>query len=185
MFPTAHSKVLLPHEINQIEQIFVDVLRGLGLSRNSEAAEAIAIRILNCYQGGVRESGVLKHMIGYYKLAALEENADSLPHGNHEVSIQEITGQLLSPDELYTLQRTFDRVCVWCSIPRYGKRTESLARHIADQFRSGVSDEAALFDSAMWREQTSRSSIYQSAGTMLEWTGWNSRRSSGDDPNPT
>ena len=43
-----------PHEINQIEQIFVNVLRGLGLARNSEAAEAIAIRILNCYQGGVR-----------------------------------------------------------------------------------------------------------------------------------
>ncbi|MGO4619021.1 hypothetical protein AB4Z34_05265 [Ensifer sp. 2YAB10] len=71
MSPTTNSKVLLPHEINQIEQIFVDVLRGLGLSRNSEAAEAIARRIISCYQGGTRESGALKHMIGYYKSAAL------------------------------------------------------------------------------------------------------------------
>lgn len=30
-----------------------------------------------------------------------------------------------SPDELDMLQRTFDRVCIWCSIPRYGKRVLS------------------------------------------------------------
>lgn len=162
MSPTTHSKVLLPHEINQIEQIFVDVLRGLGLSRNCEAAEAIGRRIISCYQGGTRESGALKHMIGYYKSAAVEENADSLTRGTREVSIQEITGQPLSPDELDMLQRTFDRACIWCRIPRSGKRAESLARHIANQFRNGVSDEAALFDNAMWREQTSRSSFYQS-----------------------
>ncbi len=45
MSPTTNSKMLLPHEIDQIDQIFKDVLRGLGLSRNSEAAEAIAVSI--------------------------------------------------------------------------------------------------------------------------------------------
>ncbi|KRD56461.1 hypothetical protein [Ensifer sp. Root278] len=149
---TTNSKVLLPHEINQIEQIFVDVLRGLGLSRNSEAAEAIARRIISCYQSGTRESGALKHMIGYYKSAALEENADSLSHGNQAVSIREIADQPLSADELDMLQRTFDRVCIWCSIPRYGKRADRLARHITEQFRQGLWDEAALFESAMWLE---------------------------------
>ncbi|KSV78217.1 hypothetical protein N182_21280 [Sinorhizobium sp. GL2] len=42
---------------------------------------------------------------------------------------------------------------IWCSFPRYGKRSERLARHIADQFRSGIRDEAALFESAMWLEK--------------------------------
>lgn len=73
MSPTTNSTTLLPHEIDQIDQIFADILRGLGLSRKSEAAEAIAIRIINCYQGGVRESGALKQMIGFYKSAALRQ----------------------------------------------------------------------------------------------------------------
>lgn len=42
-------------------------LRGLGLPRNCEAAEAIARRIISCYQGGA-----LKYMIGYYKSAAVD-----------------------------------------------------------------------------------------------------------------
>jgi len=87
MSPTTNSKMLLPHEIDQIDQIFVDMLRGLGLTRNSEAAEAMARRIINCYQGGTRESGALKHMVSYYKSAALEENADALSHSNQEISI--------------------------------------------------------------------------------------------------
>lgn len=56
MSPTTNSKALLPHEINQIDQIFVDVLRGLGLSRDCEAAEVIARRLISCYQDGAWES---------------------------------------------------------------------------------------------------------------------------------
>ena len=164
MSPTTNSKMLLPHEIDQIDQIFKDVLRGLGLSRSSEAAEAIASRIINCYQGGVRESGALKHMIAFYKSAALDPNADTLQQGNQEVSMEEIAGGLnsrITPDELDMLQRTFDRVCIWCSIPRHGKRADLLARYITDQFREGLSDEAALFGDAMWREQNSEAARYR------------------------
>lgn len=163
MSPTTNSKALLPHEINQIDQIFVDVLRGLGLSRNSEAAEVIARRLISCYQGGTRESGALKYIIGFYKSAAMDGNPNVLRQGNREVSMQEIAGGLnsrISQEELDMLQRTFDRVCTWCSIPRYGKPAERLARDIADQYRKGLSDEVALFDNAMWLQQTSHSAKY-------------------------
>lgn len=60
----------------------------------------------------------------------------------------------ISEDEIDVLQRV-DRVCIWCSIPRSGKRADSLARYITAQFRMGLSDETALFEDAMWREQMS------------------------------
>ncbi len=165
MLPTASSKVLLPHEIDEIEQIFLDVLRGLGVPRNSEAAEAIAIRIINCYQGGVRESGALKNMIGFYKTQALNENSDAVTLSKRLVSMEEIAGALntrIIHDELEMLQRTFDRVCTWCGIPPYGKRANRLARDIIDEFGNGLSDEAALFENAMWREQNSDAATYPS-----------------------
>ncbi|QRY66366.1 hypothetical protein JVX98_03855 (plasmid) [Ensifer sp. PDNC004] len=73
MSTTTHSTTLSSHDIDEIDQIFVDMRRGLGLTRNSEAAEAIARRIVNCYQGGDRESGALQHIIDYYKSAALRQ----------------------------------------------------------------------------------------------------------------
>ena len=85
----------------------------------------------------------------------LSLHGNSLSHGDQAVSIREIADQPLSADELDMLQRTFDRVCVWCSIPHYGKRAERVARHITDQFRKGMIDEAELFDSAMWLERNS------------------------------
>ncbi|KSV66131.1 hypothetical protein N185_32725 [Sinorhizobium sp. GW3] len=67
-----------------------------------------------------------------------------------------------SPDELDTLQRTFDRVCTWSSIARYGRRAEQLSWHIVDQFREGLTDEDALFESAIWFGQNSGASQYHS-----------------------
>lgn len=46
------AKMLLPHEMNEIDQIFGDILRERGLTRDCEAASTIAKRILNCYQRG-------------------------------------------------------------------------------------------------------------------------------------
>ncbi len=156
MHSLQRSKALLPHEMNEIDQIFQDILRERGLSRDCETAEVIARRILNCYQRGIRESGALKYITGFDKRSVAHTNAKALVHGNPESSMQEVAGEPtteISPDELDMLQRTFDRVCIWCSIPRYGKRAHRLARYITDQFRHGVSDEAALFESAMWQEQ--------------------------------
>lgn len=147
---------LLPHEMNEIDHVFQDILRERGLSRDCETAEAIARRILSCYLRGIRESGALKNAIGFETSSAPEANAVALGHGNSEVSMRDIASEptiQISPDELDMLQRTFDRVCIWCSIPHYGKRAERLARHITDQFRKGITDEAALFDNAMWLEK--------------------------------
>ncbi|WDZ75434.1 hypothetical protein PWG15_12485 [Ensifer adhaerens] len=158
MSSTTRQMALLPHEMNEIDQIFQDVLRERGLSRDCETAEAIARRILNCYQKGIRESAAVKCEIGLERRA--QANAGMVDQVNPEVSMQEIAAGptvQISPDELDMLQRTFDRVCIWCSIPRYGKRAERLAWHITDQFRKGMTDEAALFDSAMWLERISDS----------------------------
>jgi len=150
------SMALLPHEMNEIDQIFLVILRERGLSRDCETAEVIARRIFSCYQRGIRESSALKYMTGFDKRSVAPVNAEALVHGNPEISMQEIAKEpaaQISPDELDMLQRTFDRVCIWCSIPRYGKRAERLARHITDQFRDGMGDEAVLFESAMWLEK--------------------------------
>ena len=77
------------------------------------------------------------------------------------LNISREKGAQISPDELDMLQRTFDRVCIWCSIPRYGKRADRLARHITDQFRKGLSDEAALFENAMWLEKNTDAARYR------------------------
>ncbi len=56
------------------------------------------------------------------------------------------------------LQRTFDRVCIWCSIPCYSERADRLVRHLTRQFRRGLSDETALFETAMWLEKNADAS---------------------------
>ncbi|KSV66081.1 hypothetical protein N183_33585 [Sinorhizobium sp. Sb3] len=164
MHSLPRSMTLLPHEVNEIDRIFQDILRERGLSRDCESAEVIARRIFSCYQRGIRESGALKYMTGFDKRSVAPSNAAAVIHGIPEVSLQQIAGEpafQISPDELDMLQRTFDRVCTWCSIPRYGKRAQMLARNIIEQFRNGVSDEAALFESAMWQEQHSNVAQYQ------------------------
>ncbi|WP_143348244.1 hypothetical protein [Ensifer adhaerens] len=156
MFDTANARAFLPHEMNQIEQVFREILRERGLARDCEMAETIARRIFSCYQRGIRERGALKYTIGFDLRAAVQADADRPVHVSQETSMQEIArepdGQI-GPDDLDMLQRTFDRVCIWCDIPRYGKRADRLARHITGQFRRGVSDERVLFENAMWLEQ--------------------------------
>ncbi len=163
MYLATNQTVLLPHEMNQIEQIFGEVLRERGLTRQCKSAEAIAKRLMDLYLSGVRESVALRY------LAYLDEPVASRPWQNarplvEEVSILHISrekGAQISPDELDMLQRTFDRVCIWCGIPRYGKRADRLARHITDQFRKGLSDEAALFENAMWLEKNTDAARYR------------------------
>ncbi len=50
MFSTANPKALLPHEMNQIEQIFTDILRARGLPRDCETARSIARQLISGYQ---------------------------------------------------------------------------------------------------------------------------------------
>ncbi len=157
MSPTSRPMALLPHEIDQIDHVFQDILRERGLPRDCETAEAIAKRILTCYQSGIRERGALKYTVGFDISSVATSTAGPL-QGKPEVSMQEITTDStikISPNELDMLQRTFDRVCTWCSIPRYGKRAERLARHITEQFSTGLRDESALFESAMWLDRNS------------------------------
>ncbi|WDZ81870.1 hypothetical protein PWG15_33760 (plasmid) [Ensifer adhaerens] len=163
MSSTTRQMALLPHELNKIDQVFQDILQERGLPRNCEAAEVIARRLLGYYQRGIRESGALKYMTASDKRP--EALGAFLLGNNPEVSTHRVAADPtihISPDELDMLQRTFDRVCLWCSIPRYGKRAERLARHLTNQFRDGVNDEAALFDSAMWLEQNSDRDRYRS-----------------------
>ncbi|KSV95174.1 hypothetical protein N184_35385 [Sinorhizobium sp. GL28] len=67
MHSLPRSMALLPHEMNEIDRIFQDILRERGLSQDCETAEVIARRILSCYQRGIRESGALKYMTGFDK----------------------------------------------------------------------------------------------------------------------
>lgn len=157
MYLTTNPRALLPHEMNQIEQIFKEILRERGLTRQCEEAEAVAKRLMDLYLSGVREGIALRY------LAYLDEPVAIRPWQNvrpvvEEVSMLDITrqeGAQIGPEEIDMLQRTFDRVCIWCSIPRYGKRADRLARHITDQFRKGMRDETALFENAIWLEQNS------------------------------
>ncbi|MFK0277454.1 hypothetical protein ACIQUG_27510 [Ensifer sp. NPDC090286] len=152
-----NSTALLPHELTQLELVFRDVLRARGLSRQSEDAEVIARRLIEAYQSGVRESGALRRLAGASELL-IPRKANQASNSDREVSIRAIArephGQI-TPDELDMLQRTFDRVCIWCGIPRFGKRADRLARYLTDQFRCGERDEDSLFASGMWMEQTS------------------------------
>lgn len=47
MYSTAHAQALLPHDMNRIEQVFAEILRERGLSRDCAMAEAIARRIFS------------------------------------------------------------------------------------------------------------------------------------------
>ncbi|WP_199773021.1 hypothetical protein [Ensifer adhaerens] len=130
MFTMTGSTTLLPHEIDEIDHIFQDILRERGLSQDCEAAEAIARRILSYYQRGVRDSGALKRAFGFDKRSVTQGNLDALVHVNPVATMQEVaggSGNQISPDDLEMLQRTFDRVCIWCGVPRYGKRADRLA----------------------------------------------------------
>ncbi|MCK3779652.1 hypothetical protein MZK49_23430 [Ensifer sesbaniae] len=152
MFSTANPKALLPHEMNQIEQIFTDILRARGLPRDCETARSIARQLISGYQRGIRDSVALKYMIGFDKSSVSGTDADIPDQGGQEVSAQEIASGMnspIGPDDLDMLQRVIDRVCTCCSIPRRGKRADRLARHLTDQFRRGMSDEGALFEAAM------------------------------------
>lgn len=158
MNSTANPKALLPHEMNEIARIFSEILSERGLPRDCEAAEAIAARLLSCYQEGIRESGALKYTVALDLRSVSNENADIVDAGSPEVSMRQIAGASdseIGPDNLEMLQRTFDRVCIWCNIPRYGKRADRLARSLTAQFRKGMSDETSLFEHAMWLEQRS------------------------------
>ncbi|OCP04581.1 hypothetical protein BBX50_25170 [Ensifer sp. LC11] len=141
--------------MNQIEQVFSEILRERGLPRDCEMAEAIARHIFSCYQKGIRESGALKYAVGFDLRSAPEANTDALVHGGEEIAGG--PDGKIDPVDLDMLQRTFDRVCIWCSIPRYGKRADRLARHITGQFLRGICDESALFENSMWLEQHSDS----------------------------
>ncbi|MFK0278667.1 hypothetical protein ACIQUG_33745 [Ensifer sp. NPDC090286] len=157
MYLSTRPRTLLPHEMNQIERVFNDILRERGLTRQCRAAEAIAKRLMQLYLSGVRGRVALRY------LTYLDEPVATRPWPDTSPLVEEVTmvdvsrkeGAQISPEDLELLQRTFDRVCIWCDIPRYGKRADRLARHITDQFRKGLCGEDELFETAMWLERNS------------------------------
>ncbi|KRD71818.1 hypothetical protein ASE60_24785 [Ensifer sp. Root278] len=64
MFSAPSWKALLPHEMDQIEQVFADILRERRLSRDCETAEDIARRLIICFQDGIREPSALRGALG-------------------------------------------------------------------------------------------------------------------------
>lgn len=64
MLAPTSSKALLPHEISQIELIFLDILRERRLPRDCETAEDIARRLILYFQDGIREPAALRHALG-------------------------------------------------------------------------------------------------------------------------
>lgn len=85
MYLATNPTVLLPHEMNQIEQIFGEVLRERGLTRQCKSAQAIAKRLMDLYLSGVRESVALRY------LAYLDEPVASRPWQNARPLVEEVS----------------------------------------------------------------------------------------------
>lgn len=64
---TTIPKAILPHEMNEIDQIFQDILRERRLPRDCEAAEDIARWLIVYFQDGIREPTALRHALGLTK----------------------------------------------------------------------------------------------------------------------
>ncbi|MEI3855527.1 MULTISPECIES: hypothetical protein [Ensifer] len=60
MNSTTRQQAIHPHDMQEIERIFDDILRDRGLTRRCEAAERIAKRLVAIYQSGVRDCSALK-----------------------------------------------------------------------------------------------------------------------------
>ncbi|MBZ7927194.1 hypothetical protein LAC81_35205 (plasmid) [Ensifer adhaerens] len=164
MNSTASPKALLPHEMNEVDRRFSEIVNELGLPRDCAAAESIAARILGHYQRGLRDLAVLKDAIGISLRSGADETSDVARDQIAVVSVEEVAGgpdSQISPEDLQMLQRTLDRMCVWCSIPRYGKRADRLARYLTERFRSGRYDGTSLFEIAVWLEQHSSDTAYR------------------------
>ncbi|MBZ7927320.1 hypothetical protein LAC81_35870 (plasmid) [Ensifer adhaerens] len=123
MNSTTNPKALLPHEMNEVDRIFNEILSEQGLLRGCEEAEAIAARILGHHQRGVRDVETIKFAIGLSLRSGAKEIAGAAREAT--ISIMNVGGgpeSQISPEVLEMLQRTFERVSIWCRIPRYGKR---------------------------------------------------------------
>ncbi|MBZ7927524.1 hypothetical protein LAC81_36925 (plasmid) [Ensifer adhaerens] len=83
MFSTSKPTALFPHEMDEVERMFRDILQECRLAPDCEAAEAIARRIFGYYQGGVREFSALKAMLGLEADPGSETSADRA-FGGHE-----------------------------------------------------------------------------------------------------
>ncbi|OAP35147.1 hypothetical protein AU381_25665 [Sinorhizobium glycinis] len=57
----AHHRCLpiSPEELNDLQAVLEDVLQELKLSRESEEAEAVARRLIQLYESGVRDAASL------------------------------------------------------------------------------------------------------------------------------
>ncbi|OCP12412.1 hypothetical protein BBX50_16615 [Ensifer sp. LC11] len=82
---------ILPREMNQIENVFKEVLRERGLTRQCKAAEPIAKRLIDLYLSGVREDVALKY------LTYLDEPVATRPWQNVEALTSPVDDGLDSP----------------------------------------------------------------------------------------
>lgn len=64
MNSTTRRQAIHPHDMQEIELIFDDILRDRGLSRRCDAAEWIARRLVAIYQSGIRDCGSLRALAG-------------------------------------------------------------------------------------------------------------------------
>ncbi|MBW0366888.1 hypothetical protein [Ensifer adhaerens] len=138
--------------MDRIDQAFAEI----GCPCNGDWAEASATRHFRRSRRAFVRASALKGTIGFDPRLAAYADSGAPALGSQEVSMQEFAREPdgpIGPDDLDMLQRTFDRVCIWCDIPRYGKRADRLASHITGQFRRGIADERVLFENAMWLEQ--------------------------------
>ncbi len=64
-----------PPEMNRIEEIIRDILHDRGLTKQCDAVEGLARRLISFYQGGVHDGGALKFLTGLDEKWALAPSA--------------------------------------------------------------------------------------------------------------
>ena len=55
-----YSRLILPKELDELQAVFDDVLRQRELPQNCDEAELLAARLIELYQGGVRDVASLR-----------------------------------------------------------------------------------------------------------------------------
>lgn len=60
---TQDDHLFSPHELQELQSLFDGVLRERQLSRESEAAEWLAVKLFEWYRGGVRDATSLRELL--------------------------------------------------------------------------------------------------------------------------
>ncbi len=149
-------RALLPNDMRRVNEIYSNILREHGLSRDCEAAEEIARRVITAFQDGIEDAAVLRIIAeSVLKREAPVPSDDRGSVTKEEISVRDLANETseIAEADLKMLQRVFHDTCLWCHISRNEPRAKHLARYMVDQFLNGMTDGNALFESAMLEDR--------------------------------